>query len=393
MKTNNYWLQFIISVLGTAIGVGLTFGLNGILEKNKQNQAQRLTAIMAIHDIDNTIDELKSMKKNEEKYCELLEYAVARKDRLDTVPYDTLTKVINCMLDRYTERRFDTSKEKIFNSDLDTWQNLGNMKFIDNVQSFFYNRQSFLEDLNHSDLWHRPIPEAEYMQLFMGIGWLTMEKYCELASAFLKKKLGDNRVIYYIDVAGYRVDNLKNWIDSWTALNEENKFLMGITDKEMDDYINSFVDNGVAVTRRSLTGSWTRDMEDDNSETITFSADNSFTAESVSTISNHWEQWSGKYTTRFTYSGTWEMKGDSLIMIDNPLAAEMVIDGSALVPYEGGRDSVDAWINRTREQELKEYREKPEAELRGAFKARLDSSHDKMEWTYSNGGVVYLKRK
>ena len=134
-------------------------------------------------------------------------------------------------------------------------------------------------------------------------------------------------------------------------------------------------------------------MEDDNSETITFSADNSFTAESVSTISNHWEQWSGKYTTRFTYSGTWEMKGDSLIMIDNPLAAEMVIDGSALVPYEGGRDSVDAWINRTREQELKEYREKPEAELRGAFKARLDSSHDKMEWTYSNGGVVYLKRK
>ena len=392
MKKNNYWLQFIISVLGTAIGVALTFVMNGRLENRRQYQAQRLTAIMIIHDIDNSIDRIKRMKNKEEINGKLLENAMERRDHLETMPYDTVTKTINIMLDQNFSFRFDTSKEKIFNSDLDTWQNLGNMKFIDNVQSFFYDRQSMLEEFENMDLWRKPVSEEEYMQLFMGLGWVTEAQFCEIARPFLKKCLYDKRVLYYIDVASFRVSTLNEYIDNWTALNNENKFLMGITDQELEDYINSIDNNGVAVKKRNLTGSWALEMADDNCDTYTFNADRTFSSEVKRTTTTKWRHWSGTFRSQFNYSGTWEIKGDSLYLSMDLLSGELITDDSELVPEAGRRDSLDAWINRYRENTLKDFRETPDEDKTSSFKARLDSSNDKMEWTDEDGDAIYLKR-
>ena len=62
-EKKHYWLQFVISALGTAIGVALTFGLNGLLENRKQAQAQRLTNLglpsdLLTRDIHDCIDAL-----------------------------------------------------------------------------------------------------------------------------------------------------------------------------------------------------------------------------------------------------------------------------------------------------------------------------------------------
>ena len=393
MKKNQYWLQFIISVLGTAIGVALTFGLNGVLDNRKQEQAQRLTAIMVIHDIDNTIDELKRMKEREEQRCKLLEYATEHKGHLDKVPYDTLTSIINKLLNNGSDFRFDNSKENIFNSDLDTWQNLGNMKFIDNVQTFFYDRQTFQEELNTADVWRRPIPQDEYMQLFMGAGWLTEEQFCKLAYPFLEKKLLDKRVSYYIDVADFRVTILNQNIEEWTILNEANKFLMGITDRELEDYVNSIDISGLPLKRRTLAGSWEGTQEEDNCEYYTFNAEGTFSSKITQSTTNHWQLWRGKLKIQVDYSGTWEMKGDSLILKGDPLSYEIDVDENGLIPEEGQQDTLKAWINNYQERGMKEYHETPADHMTYSFKARLDSSKDKMEWTESDGTVRYLKRK
>ena len=124
------WHQFFITVIGTAIGVALTFVVSGMLEHRKKEQARRLTAIMVIHDIDNTINVLKDLKGREEQEGELLRSALKQRDQLEEMPSDTLNKVLNILADSQSDFSFDTSKEKIFNSDLDTWQNLGNMAFL-----------------------------------------------------------------------------------------------------------------------------------------------------------------------------------------------------------------------------------------------------------------------
>ena len=68
------WQEFFISVIGTAIGIAITFIVDGMLERRNKAQAQRLTAIMVIHDIDNSIDIVKEMREEEERNGELLRF-------------------------------------------------------------------------------------------------------------------------------------------------------------------------------------------------------------------------------------------------------------------------------------------------------------------------------
>jgi len=386
------WSQFFISVLGTAIGVGLTFGLNGMMERHKQDKAQRLTAIMVIHDIDCTIDIIKSWKKQEESADDLLHYAIEHRDDVDMMPYDTLVKVITCLVDEGREFHFDTSKEKIFNSDLDTWQNLGNMKFLDNVQSFFYDRQSLQDVVNHSETWVAPIPRREYMQMYMETSRKSVEEFSDMARVFLKEKLPDNKVKFYIDVAYFRIKTLNGIIDEWTKLNEENKFLMGITDKELEDYINHIDVNGEAVTDKSLKGTWIHSKEK-LSQKFSFSADHTYSSEMKGSESGHWLNFSGEFSTTLSFTGTWEIKGDSLILNADSPSFVFELDDSRLVPAEGKQDSLDSWIKEYREEMKERYGSMTEKDLRTSFKARLDSSKDKMEMTDSDGSVRYLRRK
>ncbi|MBR4233849.1 MAG: hypothetical protein IKR96_04890 [Bacteroidales bacterium] len=387
------WQQFFITVIGTAIGVALTFVVSGILERRNKAQAQRLTAIMVIHDIDNTVNIFQSWKDNEEKGKALLMYALEHKDQKEAIPSDTLMNVLNLLVRSKTEYHFDTSKEQIFNSDADTWQNLENMKFIDNVQEFFYERQRFLEIANNAEWFREPIPDEEYMQVIMNSGWVTEEEYFTELWAFLRDKLQDKRVAYYINVSHARVEALTQYIDKFTLLNEENKFIMGITDQELEDYVNSLHNNGIALTKGDLPGRWLFASRDQNME-YTFHSDNTYTysnAKNSSYVKTPY--WSGVYTVKVTYKGTWALQRDSLVLTPDYASSDVLLDPSGIVVEKDGEKNLADWLNQYQETTLNYFREEDDKEYHYAIKARLDSSRDKMEWTEADGTVRYLKRK
>lgn len=387
------WQQFFITVIGTAIGVALTFVVSGILERRNKAQAQRLTAIMVIHDIDNTVNIFQSWKDNEEKGKALLVYALEHKDQKEAIPSDTLMNVLNLLVRSKTEYHFDTSKEQIFNSDADTWQNLENMKFIDNVQEFFYERQRFLEIANNAEWFREPIPDEEFMQVIMNSGWVTEEEYFTELWAFLRDKLQDKRVAYYINVSHARVEALTQYIDKFTLLNEENKFIMGITDQELEDYVNSLHNNGIALTKGDLPGRWLFASRDQNME-YTFHSDNTYTysnAKNSSYVKTPY--WSGVYTVKVTYKGTWALQRDSLVLTPDYASTDVQLDPSGIVVEKDGEKNLADWLNQYQETTLNYFREEDDKEYQYAVKARLDSSRDKMEWTEADGTVRYMKRK
>ena len=387
------WQRFLITVLGTAIGVALTFVVNGRVARHNKEQAQRLTAIMVIHDIDNTIDLLKNWKEKEEQEGDLLRSALEQRDMLEGMPFDTLTTILGDLTDSYVDFRFDTSKEKIFNSDLDTWQNLGNMAFLDNVQDFYHARQSFQDGVNQSTMWKGPIPDEEYMQFVMGTGWVTHEEYAAALRPFLKEKLHEPRVVYYINVSGSRVTNLTQWIDYWTKKNNENKFLMGITDREMDDYVNSISKKGVPLTRSKLLGRWVFTVGDQTSE-YDFQGDHSYTyVNDYASSFTKTTYFSGKLKMTISYRGEWAFQGDSLVLTPDYNTVDMKLDPSGLVPEKNMQDSLDAWVIWYREQAMDAFKENGDKGDNLTVKAILDSSKDKMEWTNAEGGVRYIKRK
>lgn len=387
------WERFLITVIGTAIGVALTFIVNGSVARHNKAQAQRLTAIMVIHDIDNSVEIMKNMRAEEERNGELLRTALKQRDHLEGMPFDTLSSVLGVLVDSGSDFSFDTSKEKIFNSDLDTWQNLGNMAFLDNVQTFYHYRKGAQDVINESTVWERPIPNEEYMQLIMDSGWVTEEEFAAIIQPFMEEKLHENRVVYYINVSSSRLDYLTQLIDYWTGLNDENKFLMGLTDQELEDYVNNINKKGVPLTKSKLLGHWVLTIGEQTNE-YDFHSDHRYDV-SVDYASSFRQMrfFAGRLKMTLSYSGEWAFQGDSLVLTPDYNTADMTVDPSGMVPEENMQDSLDAWVNMYREQSIERIKEMADKGEKRTVKASMDSSHDKMEWTESDGVVRYLKRK
>ena len=404
-ERRSWWMQFLISVVGTAIGVGLTFAVSNRIENRKQAQAQRITAMMVIHDIDESIETMKSIKTHMENQYNATLYATNHLDQIESLSHDTLLLIVNFIVEDDEDFSFDMSKEKIFHSSPDTWQNLGSMKFIDNVQSFYYKRQTFVESYNKSVYWQHPVPIRDYEKVNVIDDSLraeqSIEQYYKLLSKFLKEKLIDISVQYYINYSASRIYVLNNMIGEWIRINDENKFLMSITDEEMESYVNSINKTGLALKEESLIGTWFLSTTDDLKSEWNFMKDHTFkiVIEYSSTTNMLFAK--GKFVMKYYMDGTWAIEGDSLIQFFDWNNYDVEVDGSGMIASPGRQDMLDSWLEEYKESIAEEINNDKDSPNRRAYGACLDASHDKMElksMTIDNSGkndvtVQYLKRK
>ena len=401
----SWWMQFLISVLGTAIGVGLTFAVSHRIENKKKEQAQRLTAMMVIHDIDESIKSLKTLKESIETQYNALSFAAEHLYQLDSVPNDTLYSAVRFITSDDQDFRFDMSKEKIFHSSPETWQNLGNMKFIDNVQSFYFDRQAIQDNLNKSSLWLKPVSMSELEKLQIDNSNLNMEEYLDQYNAllleFLRGQLNDDHIKYYVDNTSWRLNRLVEMIESWTLMNDENKFLMSITDEELENYVNSINQNGIALTEKMLIGRWEIASTEENVSEWEFRKDHTYSFVTIGSSVLNLPFAKGKFKVRVTEEGTWTLKGDSLIRVTDLDALKTEVDASNMVASPGKQDMLDDLTQEYKEEVMGMNQATIKMNKRNARHVRLDASHNKMEL---KGTIVtspgeespvtyYLKRK
>ncbi|MBR6063617.1 MAG: hypothetical protein IKP54_05650 [Bacteroidales bacterium] len=388
------WMQLLISILGTAIGVGLTFAVNNRMENRKKEEAQRLMAIMVIHDIDESINSLKSLRENMETMYNATLYVREHLNQIDSVPNDTLNKALNFIVETEEEFRFDNSKEKIFHSSPDTWQNLGCMKFIDNVQSFYYYRQEFQDAYNQSSIWQKPVSVEVYEELNNSDSNLSLEEvldqYYAKMRKLLKEKLEDGHVKYYIDCTPRKLGSIASLIKYWIQVNDENKFLMSITDEELENYVNNINTNGYAVSEKSMPGTWEMSSTDEVNQ-FELRKDHTYSYVSIVTSPANINFSQGKLKKIYKESGIWELKGDSLIAI--PDSVDFEADASKMTIQPEKQEMLDNWVQNYQEEYLSYFQQKlKEGYLRQAWSVRLDASRDKMEMK-KDENTVYFKRK
>ena len=387
-------MQLLISIVGTAIGVGLTFAVNNWMDNRKKEETQRLMAIMVIHDIDESINTLKTLKENMETMYNAALYVREHLDQLDSLPNDTLSLALSFIVEDGEEFRFDNSKEKIFHSSPDTWQNLGCMKFIDNVQSCYYYRQTFQDAYNKLSIWQKPVSVEVYEAMNNGNSNLSLEEvmdqYYVKMRKLLKEKLGDEHVKYYIDCTPRKLGSIAGLLKYWTQVNNENKFLMSITDEELENYVNNINTNGIAVTEKSLIGTWSSSLMDESHQ-YEFRKDHTYSYVSVVTSPANINFSQGKLKKIYKEIGTWELKGDSLIAkLDS---VDFDVDASMMTVQPEKQEMLDSWVQKYKKESLTYY----QMLLKdgGALKtgcAHFDASHDKMElkagentWYYKRG--------
>jgi len=391
--SNRWWAPLIISIIGTAIGVGLTFAVNNWMDKRQKQQTQRLMAMMVIHDIDESINYLKNYKEEVETMYYTTMYVRNHLSELESLPTDTLFQALKFIVNDEEDFRFDMSKEKIFHSSPDIWQNLGSMKFIDNVQSFYFDRQTFQNIFNRPNLWQEPVPLKETECLMIGSNNSSLEEYYELyynkLREFLKEKLADAHVNYFIDYTPQRIGVINTFIKEWSMMNDENKFLMSITDEELENYVNSFNTNGIAVKDKNLIGTWSSSSSDELNQ-FEFRKDHtySFTSNETSAANINFSQ--GKLTRIYIETGTWKLKGDSLFA--KPDSVDYKLDASKMTVQPEKREMLDNWVQNYQKESLTFYRNTiKDSNYRRSWNAHLDASRNKLELK-KDESVLYYKR-
>ena len=136
-KRGGFWKQLGMLVLGTTVSLVLTFGTAQLIGKAQRAKDRRLTALMVMSNIESFAQQLDSIYVQMDEADSASTWLLTRpEEKLALMPGDQLVAIINTAFiqDLIT---YDKSTENIFSNNIDTWKNLGNFQFIDNVGKCF----------------------------------------------------------------------------------------------------------------------------------------------------------------------------------------------------------------------------------------------------------------
>ena len=276
-KTDHEWLKtLLVSIIGTFVGVSLTFFADRMVERRQQKKAQRETAIMAVCDIDEIIQKLKEEKQMEDSLYHVAFYVSTHPEDIESISYDSLLMAFNYVYENRAEVKpwtIDT-KENTFNSGMDARMNLGNNQFYDNVQSCYYFRRKLMKVMEDGKVFQRPLTEEGFEQLVLQLKPEDLDSYgtptVKAEREIVKQVFEQKKTLLYLSRVFYRRDSYVGAIRDLERLNKENKLLMDISDKEIEEYLNR---NSAASfetpTEDMLEGTWDYDMND-NKQTYIF---------------------------------------------------------------------------------------------------------------------------
>ena len=134
---NGFWKGLLRTVLSITISIILTFGTSALIQRRHQAKDRKMTAMMVMGNIETFAQHLERcanhMGWNDTLATYLLNIPM---DSIDLISNDTLLYYINNVTAYYSLNR-DKSAENIFSNSIDTWKNLGNFDFIENVGNCF----------------------------------------------------------------------------------------------------------------------------------------------------------------------------------------------------------------------------------------------------------------
>ena len=389
--------ELLMTILGTTISIVLTFGTAHFLELRQADKARRQTAMMLIHDIDESIATLESMAENEEEQKAAIQYVIDHLDQIESLPSNTIYTAVTMLGVYFSDGDyFDDSKEKVFNSSQETWKNLDDVSFVDNMEEFYVSRNYLEAVLIRSPQWKYPMSQEEFHELAVKIGG-NIQSPLKVYADVLKEKLKDPKIRYYIDNSAYRARTLRRYAQSWKNLSERNKFIMDIEDEELAEYVKKSQRSGQVVGHDDIIGHWEYEMSGKDVQYYDFMKPDSFSIKTKQHYGNPF--YSGDIIVTYMYSGQWYIKGDSLMLNYSPESVKAEVDRSGVTYRAEMKDSVESFIGRyfTIERLEKLGRKRMESR-QDTFALSINKSGNKIELVRGQGedaegaSYLYIKR-
>ena len=219
---NGFWKDIVVAIIATTISIVLTFGTASLVNRNNQKKERRLTALMVMSNIETFARDLEETE-NEMATIDsvatwLLRLRIDDVVKLGNAPFNEPIAVVFGV----PIMHHDKTAETIFSSNIDTWKNMGNYNFIDNVGKCFSQMNWIEEYYNDYILQINSTKDRIYNNPKDFPGNSLIEKY--LRDEPLRRQL-------------LKPHSIRRWLRYNAAqmrdLNRQNMQIMGITEDEV----------------------------------------------------------------------------------------------------------------------------------------------------------------
>ncbi len=129
--------QFLLMLLATTISIVLTFGTSAFLDKRKKEADKKEMVMMLIYDFDKTIEQMQHIDSAFQLASKTEQEIALHPDYFDSLRI----RFHPAMMVMSTE--FSETTEKIFSSNIETFNTLGNVNFVHEVSSFYNTRHMY----------------------------------------------------------------------------------------------------------------------------------------------------------------------------------------------------------------------------------------------------------
>lgn len=127
--------QFLLSIVATSISIALTFGTAAVIDNNKKQKAKREIVMMVMYDMYNT---LQSVEKADTMLNQMMD--IQLQIAKDTTKFDNMRFQ---MMVRIPRLEYTETTERIFSTNIETINTVGNVLFIENVANFYQDRKNY----------------------------------------------------------------------------------------------------------------------------------------------------------------------------------------------------------------------------------------------------------
>ena len=225
-KGKSFWSQIGMIIIGTTISLVLTIVAAQLLERHQRAKDRKLSALMVMASIDKFAnDQLESLAKMERADSVCTWLLSVPEDELEMLSELELGTLMNRALYGY-QIIYDRAAENVFSSTLETWKNMGNFQFINNVEKCFDYMRSIANE------WNRWSDEDEALEnTIRGNPDIYPGKYkCSklLRNPTMREamELKHNKICYMRYNANYLL-----------YMNKKNMEVIGISREELDKFI------------------------------------------------------------------------------------------------------------------------------------------------------------
>ena len=152
---NTFFGQILLVFIGASFSIILTLTVAYLMDKHRRQEDRRLSAMMVMSNIEIFSRYLEEISENMDANDSIATWLLSKPvEDLELMPEMELDNLINQALDLLF-LAYDKSADNIFSNNIETWKNMGNVKFIDQVGQCFSAMNTVEER------WNNWVTEAE----------------------------------------------------------------------------------------------------------------------------------------------------------------------------------------------------------------------------------------